>query len=566
MKIESKKNILKYVNINILAKDMCYFVPTRSKAERFTLNIITASTGGVIVQAEGKLSDLKGNIFFRSYNLLFNFACRLHAQQAENCYFAELPPEIIHEDRRKYPRIFFESHENKIIKVTSMKSQVAHKVILFNMSGGGMGFFLTHPDERIVLGESLFFETKLLGIDLKAFAKVKHAEGSLVGCEYMDIKLDFRARINKVVFKEIEWRSETHLLYLERKKQIVEKIKETEDKKELKKQKSINYLDFINPFLESAASVVNSFLGITLKKKDLRFEKVSTGLYDATTYFDCESKDFKFQFFLCLKEEVLLKTADIVFQEKHESLTGEVKDLLGELGNMIVGNAKTKMDSSHHYTLSTPGLIIGKKHVLSTLSQFPSIRIIFESEIGEFDVILFVSDIINKLKEETHKTIDLCSAENLEFIEPIYNSTINLFSNFLNLDIREKSITMRNPLVPKFEISALLGISNVDMEGKMVLNLSRKLALSIYEILLNEKIDEFSEEVKDAVGEILNMITGNAKKDFQKKNIYYHLSTPFIVEGKEQIIKNVGNHPFLSSIYWTSSGFFELCYTLYNRK
>ncbi|MCP4215183.1 MAG: hypothetical protein GY765_11020 [bacterium] len=565
MKVTHKNAIQKYIDINVLSKAFCCFVSSKNKKERLALRFASVTSGGIMVESEKPIPDKKGKVYFLSYNLQFSFQTRLHPHEVENCFFIDFPKELLVDERRKFPRIFFESHENKIISLTSHKSKKKHQAILFNLSAGGIGFYLTDAADSVEEKETLYLDIRILGITINCFAVVRHVVGTLIGCQFISVQREFQAQMHRVIFKEIEWRSETYLAYLERKKKIVEKIKETEETKDLKKQESINYLDFINPFLESAISVVNSFLGITLKKKELRFEKISTGQYDASTFFDCESQNFKFQFFLCLREEVLFKMAKIVFDTEHNTLDDEVKDLLGELGNMIVGNAKTKLDSSHHYTLSTPGLILGKKHVLSTLSQFPAIRIMLESEIGDFDVILFVSDLIEKMKEKSTKEVDLCSAENLEFVEPIYNSCVNLFSNFLNLDIREKSITMRNPLVPKFEISAMLGISNQAMEGKMVLNLSRKLALKIYEILVNEKVDEFSEEVKDAVGEILNMITGNAKKEFQHKNIYYHLSTPFIVEGKEQVIKNVGQHPFLSSIYWTSEGFFELCYTLYNR-
>ena len=155
--------------------------------------------------------------------------------------------------------------------------------------------------------------------------------------------------------------------------------------------------------------------------------------------------------------------------------------------------------------------------------------------------------------------------EKIEHLDPILNSTVNVFKNFLNFEIKEKSLVSKKVLVPKFDISAFLDIYESDVEGKVVLNITKKLALEIYSTLVGETVNEVTDNVLDAVGEIINIITGNAKNEFQAKGLVYKLSTPFIVNGKEQIIKNTSAIPFLSTMYWTSSGFFELSFSLYQK-
>ena len=58
---------------------------------------------------------------------------------------------------------------------------------------------------------------------------------------------------------------------------------------------------------------------------------------------------------------------------------------------------------------------------------------------------------------------------------------------------------------------------------------------------------------------MVNIITGNAKADYSKMNLVYQLSTPYVIYGRNQIISNAGNDPFISSIYVTEAGFFEIC-------
>ena len=152
------------------------------------------------------------------------------------------------------------------------------------------------------------------------------------------------------------------------------------------------------------------------------------------------------------------------------------------------------------------------------------------------------------------------------FVEPIYNSAINIFANFLNISIKEKSLNMRNPLTPKFEVTAFLSFENEQYDGQVVLNMTEKLARHIYSCLVHETVQELNDEVRDAVGELLNMITGNAKEAFCLNGLHYHMSTPFVVIGREQLVKNIGEIPFISSMYWTSEGFFELSFSLNHKK
>jgi CheY-specific phosphatase CheX len=119
--------------------------------------------------------------------------------------------------------------------------------------------------------------------------------------------------------------------------------------------------------------------------------------------------------------------------------------------------------------------------------------------------------------------------------------------------------------LPRFEISVLLDIFFKEFDGKVILNLSKKLALKIYEILLEEPVDEFNSEVKDAVAEITNMITGNAKSEFEKQGIYYKLATPIVLESREGVAIYAVNMKFLSSVYWTSEGFFDLNFSFFKK-
>ena len=66
---------------------------------------------------------------------------------------------------------------------------------------------------------------------------------------------------------------------------------------------------------------------------------------------------------------------------------------------------------------------------------------------------------------------------------------------------------------------------------------SRKAALQIASALYNEEIQEMNEEVLDAIGELVNMLTGVVKGKISKPGTQLALTVPFIISGDRYTIK-----------------------------
>jgi chemotaxis protein CheX len=67
----------------------------------------------------------------------------------------------------------------------------------------------------------------------------------------------------------------------------------------------------------------------------------------------------------------------------------------------------------------------------------------------------------------------------------------------------------------------------------VVINLSEALALRMASGLIGEEMSELDEDCTDVVGEIANMIAGNAKTEFPVENC--SISVPSVVIGKHRV-------------------------------
>lgn len=82
------------------------------------------------------------------------------------------------------------------------------------------------------------------------------------------------------------------------------------------------------------------------------------------------------------------------------------------------------------------------------------------------------------------------------------------------------------------EISSIIGLSG-NVSGSVVISLSEAVAFQLASALLGEPITELNEVCTDAIGEIANIIAGNAKTDFPTNN--NAISVPSVVVGKHKV-------------------------------
>ncbi|MCE2885642.1 MAG: chemotaxis protein CheX [Planctomycetaceae bacterium] len=109
-------------------------------------------------------------------------------------------------------------------------------------------------------------------------------------------------------------------------------------------------------------------------------------------------------------------------------------------------------------------------------------------------------------------------------------STNEVFRTMLSL-----SVTAGKPYscctVPKFEneVSGIIGMSG-DVQGMVVLSFPTATACNVIRSFTGMDMDPSSPDFADAIGELVNMISGAAKAKFEGKNV--SISCPSVVVGK----------------------------------
>ncbi len=80
-------------------------------------------------------------------------------------------------------------------------------------------------------------------------------------------------------------------------------------------------------------------------------------------------------------------------------------------------------------------------------------------------------------------------------------------------------------------ISGMLGFAG-DLQGTVIIHLPEAVAIAITNAFLELDLDEVNEEVKDAIGELTNMVAGGVKYLLPEQVQDVQLSIPSVISGR----------------------------------
>ena len=120
---------------------------------------------------------------------------------------------------------------------------------------------------------------------------------------------------------------------------------------------------------------------------------------------------------------------------------------------------------------------------------------------------------------------------NVEFINPFITATVNVMTTmaFLTPE-RGKPQLKSNEIQTGADISGVIGIAD-GANGWVAIGLSKQLALKLTENMLGVKKQYIDADVRDATGEIVNMIAGGAKAELAQKGYTFKIAIPTVVVG-----------------------------------
>jgi len=130
---------------------------------------------------------------------------------------------------------------------------------------------------------------------------------------------------------------------------------------------------------------------------------------------------------------------------------------------------------------------------------------------------------------------------NIEFINPFVNGAIKVLETMAFVKPKAGKPYLKKGNSGVGDVSGILGLTsnNSMLRGSLAVSFSEKAILKIVSNMLGEEHDKIDHGVCDAVGEITNMISGQARKELSEKGLSLEASIPTVVSGKGHNINHV---------------------------
>jgi chemotaxis protein CheX len=128
---------------------------------------------------------------------------------------------------------------------------------------------------------------------------------------------------------------------------------------------------------------------------------------------------------------------------------------------------------------------------------------------------------------------------NAEYINPFLEAASAVFKSIMGVELRRGKLSIKEYPEPTHEVAIIIGITGA-VTGEVVYSMSYSMVYKIASILapgISE--DQVKTEYKDIIGELANMITGNAMNLFAYSGKRIEMTTPTVIDGKNFTITMV---------------------------
>jgi chemotaxis protein CheX len=150
----------------------------------------------------------------------------------------------------------------------------------------------------------------------------------------------------------------------------------------------------------------------------------------------------------------------------------------------------------------------------------------------------------------------------VEYINPFLNATVNVLKTMAFTEAKPGKPYRKEAETASGDVTGIIGITGAT-EGSLSITFMESCICGIVTNMFGEEITTLDDEVKDAVGEITNMICGDARRELGEKGITLSAAIPSVISGKGHSIKHMTKGPAVAIPFDTSVGSFvvEVCFS-----
>ncbi len=123
---------------------------------------------------------------------------------------------------------------------------------------------------------------------------------------------------------------------------------------------------------------------------------------------------------------------------------------------------------------------------------------------------------------------------NVEFINPFLSAISNVLATMAMIEPQNGKVAIQCDDSPPAAITGIIEMNSPQTCGVLAISFTEPLIHEITKRMLGEDAETVDETLKDLVGEITNIVCGNAKAILDEKGFDFDMATPRVVKGRDK--------------------------------
>jgi chemotaxis protein CheX len=141
------------------------------------------------------------------------------------------------------------------------------------------------------------------------------------------------------------------------------------------------------------------------------------------------------------------------------------------------------------------------------------------------------------------------------YVNPFILSTVHTFKTMLNTDAHPQAPILKVNDKHTYDVTGIIGLSG-EAQGSIAISFSKIMTLKVVSKLLGTEIKIIDRDVADGIGELANIIAGNAKQHLTQFQL--SISLPKVIVGQSHWIMAQKNIPSIVVPFKSSLGEFSM--------
>ena len=146
---------------------------------------------------------------------------------------------------------------------------------------------------------------------------------------------------------------------------------------------------------------------------------------------------------------------------------------------------------------------------------------------------------------------------NVDYINPFIEAVSNTFSTMAGLTIVRDRIFLKGEGEEGYGVSGIIGLGG-EVSGSVVLNFPEAVAIAAVSKFVGEEFTTITSAVVDGVGELTNIVAGDAKNRLVQKGYKFDIGLPKIVTGRNYITAQQKGIPCIVIAFTSEIGRFSI--------